>query len=105
METIEPSTLHVECLDVAGQTVGGITKLARALGVGQSNLSNWKRRGRIPVEFHAQIEEFSGGKYTRRDLRPKDWHKIWPELVDLYGRPASVTPAATPGAAVVGEGA
>ncbi|WJJ94022.1 transcriptional regulator [Neopusillimonas aromaticivorans] len=26
------------------------------------------------------IEKESGGAVTRRDLRPDDWHEIWPEL-------------------------
>ncbi len=27
-----------------------------------------------------QIEEKSNGEISRKDLRPNDWHKIWPEL-------------------------
>lgn len=30
-----------------------------------------------------KIERHSGGAVTRRDLRPDDWHLIWPELVDM----------------------
>ena len=26
------------------------------------------------------IETATGGAVTRRDLRPNDWHRIWPEL-------------------------
>lgn len=29
-----------------------------------------------------RIERVTGGAVTRRDLRPDDWHQIWPELVD-----------------------
>jgi DNA-binding transcriptional regulator YdaS (Cro superfamily) len=28
------------------------------------------------------IEAFSEGKVTRKELRPDDWHLLWPELVD-----------------------
>lgn len=28
------------------------------------------------------IERESGGRVTRRDLRPDDWHLIWPELAE-----------------------
>jgi DNA-binding transcriptional regulator YdaS (Cro superfamily) len=28
------------------------------------------------------IERESGGRVTRRDLRPDDWHQIWPELAE-----------------------
>ncbi len=29
----------------------------------------------------AEIERASAGAVTRRELRPHDWHRIWPELV------------------------
>lgn len=29
----------------------------------------------------AQLELNTGGKVTRKELRPDDWHLIWPELV------------------------
>ncbi len=28
------------------------------------------------------VEQQSAGVCTRRELRPDDWHRIWPELVD-----------------------
>lgn len=31
-------------------------------------------------ELCVAIEEQSGRKVTRRDLRPDDWPRIWPEL-------------------------
>lgn len=30
----------------------------------------------------AQIDVHSRGQVTRRDLRPKDWAHIWPELAE-----------------------
>jgi len=33
------------------------------------------------AELCVLVERESGGKVTRRDLRPDDWHRIWPELV------------------------
>jgi DNA-binding transcriptional regulator YdaS (Cro superfamily) len=33
-----------------------------------------------PIEA-ARIERETAGELTRRHLRPKDWHLIWPELV------------------------
>lgn len=32
-------------------------------------------------ELCVLIERFSDGTVSRRDLRPEDWHRIWPELV------------------------
>lgn len=33
----------------------------------------------------AAIEQATGGQVTRRDLRPDDWHLIWPELAEKKG--------------------
>ncbi len=33
------------------------------------------------TELCVSIERVSGGQVTRRDLRPNDWHRNWPELV------------------------
>jgi DNA-binding transcriptional regulator YdaS (Cro superfamily) len=30
----------------------------------------------------AAIESFTGGSVTRRDMRPDDFSRIWPELAD-----------------------
>jgi DNA-binding transcriptional regulator YdaS (Cro superfamily) len=40
---------------------------------------------RLGAELCSMIEEFSGGKVTRRDLRPDDWGRIWPELRAAVG--------------------
>ncbi len=47
----------------------------------------------------ADIERESGGVVTRMDLRPDDWHRIWPELAAAHPErvPAEPTgPAAEP---------
>lgn len=31
-----------------------------------------------------KIEEESGGLVTRRELRPKDWQQVWPELAGAH---------------------
>lgn len=35
----------------------------------------------------ALIEQQSGGVVRRWDLRPADWHLVWPELVGVPGAP------------------
>ena len=68
-------------LDKAIEIVGGVGKLAAAVGVVQGAVSNWRMRGSaVPVEHCATIEIATNGAVTRRDLRPDDWQKIWPEL-------------------------
>lgn len=34
-----------------------------------------------------EIERDSGGELRRWDLRPRDWHLIWPELIGTDGAP------------------
>ncbi|NQW92666.1 MAG: helix-turn-helix domain-containing protein [Polaromonas sp.] len=63
-------------------TVAGSQKaLAKAIGLGQSAVANWlKRGGLVPVEYCASIEIAFSGAVTRKDLRPDDWEMYWPEL-------------------------
>ena len=71
--------------------MGSAGKLAAAIGVGQSAISNWRARGTTPDALHcAAIERATAGAVTRRDLRPDDWHLIWPELTDSEPKPAPV---------------
>ena len=35
----------------------------------------------VPIERCPAIERATSGAVTRRDLRPDDWHCIWPELI------------------------
>jgi DNA-binding transcriptional regulator YdaS (Cro superfamily) len=53
------------------------------------------------------IERATLGEVSRRDLRPDDWHEIWPELADLEEKQhlpsadrssAAINNAATPAA-------
>lgn len=76
-------------IDRAILSAGGVGKLAQAIGVVQSAVSNWRARGSIPPEHCASVEQATGGAVTRRDLRPDDWEKIWPELAQS---PTSTAP-------------
>jgi len=61
--------------------VGSVSKLAASIGVRSSAISNWQVRGTIPKPIYClAIERATNGAVTRRDLRPDDWHLIWPEL-------------------------
>lgn len=55
--------------------------LANGVGVTQQTVSNWKDGGPIRPEHCSAIERFLGGAVTRKQLRPDDWHLVWPELV------------------------
>lgn len=70
-------------LETAIGAVGGVSKLAAVIGVGQSAISNWRARGTTPDAAHCvAIERATAGAVTRRDLRPDDWADIWPELAE-----------------------
>jgi len=63
-------------------------RLAREIKVSPALLYQW-RTGRRPVslEHCAAIEQATGGAVTRRDLRPDDWQRIWPELARSVPEP------------------
>ncbi|WP_043565293.1 YdaS family helix-turn-helix protein [Acidovorax sp. KKS102] len=67
------------------ETRGAQAELARTLGVPQSLPSAWaatdpEKRRPVPVRYCNAIERATSGAVSRRDLRPDDWHLIWPEL-------------------------
>lgn len=68
--------------------------LARKLGINPVLVSQWRNGHRpIPVERCSDIERATDNAVTRRDIRPDDWHRIWPELIDA-DHPAPVEKAA-----------
>jgi DNA-binding transcriptional regulator YdaS (Cro superfamily) len=77
-----------ELIERAAKVCGGMAKLAEAMGESPQTLSNWRKRG-VPTDKCASMELISGGAVSRRDLRPDDWHRIWPELItDEHPAPA-----------------
>lgn len=72
----------MKLLDYLSAERGRQSALAKTLGVHAPDLSRWASGARpVPLEHCAAIERATGGAVTRRDLRPDDWHLIWPELV------------------------
>lgn len=68
--------------DYVTQERGRASALAAALGISPVLITQWCRSRPVPVERCAAIEAATGGRVTRRDLRPKDWARIWPELAE-----------------------
>jgi DNA-binding transcriptional regulator YdaS (Cro superfamily) len=64
------------------ELLGGATAVAKMLDLrNPQTVSNWKSRG-VPPEHCPAIEAAvaaRGGSLTRRDFRPDDWHRFWPE--------------------------
>ncbi|AWP80954.1 transcriptional regulator [Bordetella bronchiseptica] len=55
--------------------------LAREVGVSPALVYQWRTGRRpVPVEHCAAIERATAGEVSRRDLRPGDWPRVWPEL-------------------------
>lgn len=74
-------------LDEAIRAAGGLTVVARALDRSPQSLFNWIARGSVPVEYAAELERALGMGLRRWDMRPADWHRIWPELIGADGAP------------------
>ena len=61
--------------------LGAASHLAKEIGSWPANVSDYGNGKReVPVIHCVLIEKATGGQVTRRDLRPKDWKLIWPEL-------------------------
>lgn len=56
-------------------------ELAAKLAITPVLINQWANEKRpVPPDRCVEIELATGGEVTRRDLRPDDWHRIWPEL-------------------------
>lgn len=74
--------------DYTSRERGGQTRLAKEVGVPPQLMYQWVREIRpVPVERCVAIERATNGAVTRRDLRPDDWHEIWPELAATEVQP------------------
>ena len=56
------------------------------MGESTQTVWNWRKRG-VPIPRCAELEQATGGAVARWDMRPDDWHLIWPELVGAAGAP------------------
>lgn len=70
---------------------GGVTAFSACIGVSCVYLSQLaaERDGRVPSPaLCVVIERASQRAVRRQDLRPTDWHLIWPELLAGVGAEA-----------------
>jgi DNA-binding transcriptional regulator YdaS (Cro superfamily) len=79
---------HVNLTQYLSSGASKAAALAREIGVAPALIYQW-RTGRRPVPPGrcADIERATAGKVTRRDLRPDDWRRIWPELAEESAAP------------------
>jgi DNA-binding transcriptional regulator YdaS (Cro superfamily) len=60
---------------------GRFAQLARAVGVAQSWLWQMAHRGaKVPKATALAIEQATGGEVSRRETRPRDWMRLWPDM-------------------------
>lgn len=62
---------------------GAMKQLASDIEAHAPDVSRWASKKRpVPEKAATAIERVTAGAVTRRDLRPHDWHLIWPELAE-----------------------
>lgn len=65
-------------------TLGGTAETARLADCAWSTVSDWRKMKRIPdgklVLLAYPLEVATAGKIGRKELFPKTWQQIWPEL-------------------------
>lgn len=75
-------------LDRAISFSGGVTKLARLLGVRQSTVSNWRARGHPPAGRCRAIEHVTGGEVTAEELNPEVFRPVTETRKEAKGEAA-----------------
>lgn len=69
---------------LASKDALSVAQLRERIGVkSDAQIRQWQHGyadRRPSPEYCVAIEQATGGKVTRRDLRPDDWMRIWPEL-------------------------
>ncbi|WP_284412571.1 helix-turn-helix domain-containing protein [Acidovorax sp. SUPP2539] len=72
---------YQQAVFLACETLGSQAALAKAIEVAPALVHQWRSGSRpVPVQHCLSIERATGAAVSRRDLRPDDWHLIWPEL-------------------------
>lgn len=73
------ASVRIACLMAGNQLA-----LADLLGVNPSFVSQWKNGSRsIPIKYCQGIVQVCEGLVSVQELRPDDWHEIWP-LPEIY---------------------
>ncbi|WP_082568911.1 YdaS family helix-turn-helix protein [Rhizobacter sp. Root1221] len=84
-------------MDAIGKAIEliGPSKAATLFGVSVQAVCFWRDgRRRFPPEHCAVLERECGFQFRRWDMRPADWHRVWPELVAAPGAPPVPQPDA-----------
>ena len=72
---------YQQAIHIACERIGSQAGLAKAIDVAPAIVHQWRSGARpVPVQHCQAIVKATNGAVTLRDLRPDDWHLIWPEL-------------------------
>lgn len=78
----------MKLFDYLAEERGRAARVAAEVGLHVAFLSQIARGVRpVPADRAPALERASGGRVRRWDMRPADWHRIWPELVGSEGAP------------------
>ena len=79
----------MKLIDYVRQRRGLTNEVAGRAGLAPAFVSQIANGVRpAPVQHVDAIGRACNGEVRRWDLRPTDWHRIWPELVGAEGAPA-----------------
>ena len=88
--------VRMDLAEFLAEERGRGAQVARALSVPPAWLSQMAAGRRpVPPQLVAEIERLSAGAVRRWNLRPLDWHRIWPELIGDDGAPELPDPTTT----------
>lgn len=66
--------------------LGGPVKAARSLGIERyQTVQSWVREARVPAPYAPAVADLTGVSVW--ELRPDDWHRVWPMLIGTDGAP------------------
>ena len=83
MRTPKERERAIQAARKAVELLGGPALTARRLKVKDNRhqtVQSWMRTG-VPAHWAQLIETETGGRVTRQQLRPADWHLLWPNLL------------------------
>lgn len=85
-------SIHMSLREWISAERGRAVRLAEAIGIASPSnptlIYQWASGVRpVPIERCLDIERVTDGAVRRRDLRPDDWWRIWPELIGADGAP------------------
>ena len=73
--------------------LGGTAEVARLSEVRSPSVSGWRASGRIPEDRLIRLSLIAEkrGVATRKQLFPKDWQVLWPELAkaECHAKPST----------------